>query len=316
MDRSTDDNLEKGIDAALAAGAEAEISANRVIAEFTSYGIGGPGKLWAVPKTAAAVGQVLKNIHAARLPLFVLGSGTNVLVSDRGWDGVVLHIADNLSGWRFQGEQVSVAAGTLLMDLVRASVERGLAGLESMAGIPGTVGGALRMNAGAFGQEIGAITVSVSGFQRNGDSFTAAGTDIAFGYRSVPELENIVITSAELRLQPDRPERLQRRVEEILSRRAARQPLEYPSCGSVFKRPPGDYAGRLIEAAGLKGTRVGGAEVSTKHAGFIINVDKATACDVYRLILRIQATVEERFGVRLEPEVKVIGNFSDYCTDR
>jgi UDP-N-acetylmuramate dehydrogenase len=315
MDRSTDDNLNKEIDAALAAGAAAEISADRTIAPFTSYGIGGPGKLWAVPNTEAAVGQLLENIHAARLPLFVLGGGTNVLVSDRGWDGVVLLIADNLSGWRFQGNQVGVTAGTRLMDLVRASVERGLAGLESMAGIPGTVGGALRMNAGAFGQEIGPATLSVSGFQRNGDPFTAAGAELRFGYRSAPELENIVITSAELRLQADRPERLQRRVEEILSRRAARQPLEYPSCGSVFKRPPGDYAGRLIEAADLKGTRVGGAEVSTKHAGFIINADKATACDVYRLIRRIQATVNDRFGVQLETEVKLIGDFSADCSN-
>ncbi len=296
-----------------ACGTDAAITTDQTIGEFTSYRIGGPGQVWAAPATEAVVGCLLQAIHLCRLPLLVLGGGTNVLVSDRGWAGVVLHIAHNLSGWRFNGNRVAVQAGTLLMDLVRASVGRGLAGLESMAGIPGTVGGALRMNAGAFGQEIGAATLSVSGFHRNGDPFTISGADIRFGYRSAPELENVVITSAELRLGPDRVEALQNRVEEILSRRAASQPLEYPSCGSVFKRPPGDYAGRLIEAAGLKGTRLGGAEVSSKHAGFIVNIDRASACDVYRLIALVQTTVSERFGVQLEPEVKIIGEFPANC---
>ncbi len=315
MDSEAPGNSINGIDAVLAAGVEADVSTDRVIADYTSYGIGGPGKLWVAPKTEAAVGQLLKHIQTARLPLFVLGGGTNVLISDRGWDGAVLLIAENLSGWHFTDSQVAVQAGTLLMDLVQATVDRGLAGLESMAGIPGTVGGALRMNAGAFGQEIGTATVSVSGFHRDGNPFTTTGADIDFGYRSAPELENVVITSATLRFRQDRAKPLQRRVEDILTRRAARQPLEYPSCGSVFKRPPGDYAGRLIEAAGLKGTRIGGAEVSTKHAGFIVNADRATACDVYRLIDRIRAVVKERFGVQLETEVKIIGDFSSDCTD-
>ena len=313
MDRSTDNRSSKRIAAHLAADAEAIIRTDQVIAEYTSYGIGGPGKLWAIPRTESAVGELLENIHAANLPLFVLGGGTNVLVSDQGWDGVVLHIADNLSGWQFNQNQVTVRAGTLLMDLVQASVDHGLEGLESMAGIPGTVGGALRMNAGAFGQEIGTVTVSVAGFHLNGDRFTADGSDIHFGYRSAPELEKVVITSTSLQLAPGRKELLQTRVDEILARRAASQPLEYPSCGSVFKRPPDDFAGRLIEAADLKGTRIGGAQVSTKHAGFIVNADRATACDVYRLIGRVQATVKERFGVQLETEVKIIGDFPADC---
>jgi len=298
-----------------ACGTDVTIATDHVIGDFVSYGIGGPGRLWAIPKTEAVVGCLLQAIRLSGLPLFILGGGTNVLVSDRGWSGVVLHIADNLSGWRFAGSQVTVRAGTLLMELVQASVDRGLAGIESMAGIPGTVGGALRMNAGAFGQEIGAVTVSVSGYRFNGDPFTAAGADIQFGYRCAPELEGGVITSATLLLEPGRAQPLQHRVAEVLSRRAARQPLEYPSCGSVFKRPPGDYAGRLIEAAGLKGYRIGGAEVSSKHAGFIVNTNKATACDVYRLIGRVQATVKERFGVQLETEVKLIGDFPADCSD-
>ena len=297
-------------------GTDADITTDRVIGDYTSYRIGGPGKVWAIPKTETVVGCLLHAIHRSRLPLFVLGGGTNVLVSDRGWGGVVLHIADNLSGWRFEGNRVAVRAGTLLMDLVQASVDRGLAGLESMAGIPGTVGGALRMNAGAFGQEIGPATVSVTGFYPNGDPFTAAGADIHFGYRSAAELQDVVITSTKLQLEPGHAQRLQARVEEILARRAASQPLQYPSCGSVFKRPPGDYAGRLIEAANLKGTRIGGAEISPKHAGFIVNTDRATACDVYRLIGHVQATVKSRFGVQLETEVKIIGDFSADCGGR
>ena len=314
MDRLANDNPNQKTLVLPDTDVEADITENRMIAAFTSYGIGGPGRQWAVPRTESAVGRLLKNIHAGNLPLFILGGGTNVLVSDRGWNGVVLHIADNLSGWEFKDNQVAVKAGTLLMDLVQASVDRGLSGLESMAGIPGTVGGALRMNAGAFGQEIGAVTATVAGYQFNGDPFTAAASDINFGYRSAAELQEVVITSATLRLDPGRTEPLKQRVQEILSRRAASQPLEYPSCGSVFKRPPGDYAGRLIEAAGLKGTRAGGAEVSSKHAGFIVNTDRATACDVYGLISRIQATVKERFGVQLETEVKLIGDLSADCS--
>ena len=314
MNRLSKGNVTQKILSARDTDVEADIIENRMIAAFTSYGIGGPGRQWAVPITESAVGLLLKSIHAGNLPLFILGGGTNVLVSDRGWNGVVLHIADNLSGWEFSDDQVTVRAGTLLMDLVQASVDRGLVGMESMAGIPGTVGGALRMNAGAFGQEIGAVTATVSGYRFNGDAFTAAAADIDFGYRSAPELQGVVITSATLRLEAGQTEPLQKRVDEILARRAASQPLEYPSCGSVFKRPPGDYAGRLIEAAGMKGARIGGAEVSSKHAGFIVNTGRASACDVYRLINRIQTTVKNRFGVQLETEVKLIGDLSADCS--
>ena len=316
MDRTSDRHRSREIAAVLDTEAEADVTADRSIAEHTSYGIGGPGKLWAIPKSEDAVGRLLQKINGAELPFFVLGGGTNVLVSDRGWDGVILLIADNLSGWNFDSHRVTVHAGTLLMDLVQASVDRSMAGLESMAGIPGTVGGALRMNAGAFGQEIGAVAASVSGYHFNGDPFTAAGTDIHFGYRSAPELEQVVITSTTLHLKPGEASSLKQKVEDILSRRAASQPLEYPSCGSVFKRPPGDYAGRLIEAAGLKGTRIGGAEVSTKHAGFIVNIDKASACDVYRLIKHIRTTVKQRFDVQLETEVKLIGDFLTDCGEK
>jgi UDP-N-acetylmuramate dehydrogenase len=202
-----------------------------------------------------------------------------------------------------------VLAGTRLLDFIRQAVAAGLAGMESMAGIPGNVGGALRMNAGAFGQEIEAVTESVHGFRPDGTPFSARRSEIDFGYRCAPALEDVVITSTVLRFEPGDPSALRARLEEILARRAAKQPLEYPSCGSVFKRPPGHYAGALIEQAGLKGERIGGAMVSSKHAGFIINIDDATADDVFRLIRKVQARVYETFQVELEREVKLIGEF-------
>ena len=289
--------------------AELEVSCDVTIAEHTSYRIGGVSRYWLKPRTEKAVGLALHQIDQAEIPLVVLGGGSNVLVSDRGWQGVVLHIEANLSGWKREGMRVSVLAGTRLMDLVAWTVSQGLRGLESMAGIPGTVGGALRMNAGAFGQEIEKVTVSVSGFHRNGNPVWFSRRDIAFGYRTAPELSDVIITSAILQFQDTPAASLESRMADILARRAAKQPLEYPSCGSVFKRPAGDYAGRLIEAAGLKGTRIGDAMISPKHAGFIVNLGDATADDVYQLICQIRSKVADRFGVMLEPEVKLIGSF-------
>jgi len=295
----------------LAKVAGGEVVTGKPLAPFTSYRIGGPTAIWVAPRCIDGVRRVLEAVRTAAAPLFVLGRGSNLLVSDCGWPGVTLYLGENLSGVRFFGAQAEVRAGTLLMDLIRAAVERGLGGMEPMAGIPGGVGGALRMNAGAFGREIESLTLEVGGFTADGCSRRIARQDLAFGYRRAPELESVIITSARFQFQSEPPARLRARVDEILALRARKQPLEHPSCGSVFKRPPGYYAGALIEAAGLKGERIGGAEVSRKHAGFILNVADAAAADVYRLIRRIEARVFERFGVRLEREVQLVGDFSD-----
>ena len=186
-----------------------------------------------------------------------------------------------------------------------------MGGMELMAGIPGGIGGALRMNAGAFGREIEALTVEVAGCLPDGSPLTIRRHDVDFGYRCAPQLDRVVITSARFRFQPQNPQTLATRMNEILALRAQKQPLEFPSCGSVFKRPPGYYAGALIEAAGLKGERIGGAEVSRRHAGFILNVAGATATDVHRLIRCIEQRVFERFGVRLEREVRLVGDFEE-----
>jgi UDP-N-acetylmuramate dehydrogenase len=255
------------------------------------------------------VGHALEVIHENKVPLFILGRGSNILVSDKGWDGVTLYLGENLSGWTFDNRRANVLAGTLLMDLVSDVVKKGLSGLELMAGIPGSVGGALRMNAGAFGQEIEQVSVSVSGFKKNGTPFGAERHEINFNYRRVPELENVAITSAQFQFTDEDSRALKRRMEDIIALRASKQPLNYPSCGSVFKRPPGYYAGALIEEAGLKGKRIGGAKISRKHAGFILNTNNAKAVDVYELIRLIEAKVHDRFGVQLEREVKLIGKF-------
>ena len=289
--------------------AEGEVHTGKLLAPFTSYKIGGPTAIWVAPTTKSGVGRVLKIIYDHKLPFFILGRGSNLLISDRGWYGVTLYLAENLSGIAFDHNRAEVMAGTLLMELIQAATKKGLGGMELLAGIPGGVGGALRMNAGAFGQEIEGITESVSGFQHDGTPFKADRNKINFNYRQVPELDEIVITSARFHFEPAAASGLRARVADILALRNKKQPLGHPSCGSVFKRPAGYYAGALIEEAGLKGERIGGAMISPKHAGFILNTDDAKAADVYALIRRIEKRVLERFGVRLEREVKLVGEF-------
>jgi UDP-N-acetylmuramate dehydrogenase len=291
--------------------ADCTVKTDEALAPYTSYNIGGPAAVWVAPETEDAVARALELIHAAKAPLFILGRGSNLLISDRGWPGVTLYLGENLNGLTLEGTRARVLAGTLLTDLIHAAVASGLGGMELMAGIPGGVGGALRMNAGAFGQEIESTTLSVRGFSIDGKPFEAARHEIDFSYRRVPALAQKVITSGRFGFKRDNASVLKARMLDILHLRAQKQPLDYPSCGSVFKRPPGYYAGALIEAAGFKGEKIGGAMVSDKHTGFILNVNDATAADVYALICRIEERVQERFGVALEREVKLIGHFEE-----
>ena len=291
--------------------ANCAVKTDEVLAPYTSYNIGGPAALWVEPETEEAAGKALEAIHASSAPLFILGRGSNLLVSDQGWSGVTLYLGENLNGLTLDATRVHVLAGTFLMELIHTAVANGLGGMELMAGIPGGIGGALRMNAGAFGQEIESITTSVKGFLPDGSPFELTRDEIDFSYRRVPVLEDKVITSARFAFSKEPVFLLKERMQDILQLRSKKQPLDYPSCGSVFKRPPGYYAGALIEEAGLKGEKIGGAMVSEKHSGFILNVAEATAADVYTLIRRIEEKVKERFGVTLEKEVKLIGNFDE-----
>jgi UDP-N-acetylmuramate dehydrogenase len=288
-----------------------QVKINEMIAAYTSYKIGGPAAVWAAPTSEEGVGQGLSIVQEAGIPLFIMGLGSNLLVSDKGWPGVVLYLGANLSGWRFDDPAATVMAGTCLLDFIQSAVHQGFGGMELMAGIPGSVGGALRMNAGAFGQEIEQTTVTVKGFQLDGTPFEAGRNEIHFSYRRVPQLEHVVITSGLFRFEKTAAATLKQRMNDILALRAKKQPVNYPSCGSVFKRPAGYYAGALIEEAGFKGERVGGAMVSPKHAGFILNTGNAKAADVFTLIRKIEDRVWQRFGVKLEREVNLIGEFDE-----
>lgn len=280
---------------------------NKTLALFTSYGTGGVTHIWAEPYTIEAVGQILVRVHEENVPLFVLGFGSNVLVADQGWPGVTLTIRENLESVSFDEEYCRAGAGTALQSLIHNSISLGFGGMELLSGIPGSVGGALRMNAGAFGQEISETVKKVYGFRLDGTEVELKKEDIDFSYRSSPQLNEVVITEADFQFIPSDADVLKTRSKDILDIRSKKQPLEYPSCGSVFKRPPGYYAGVLIEEAGLKGKRVGNAVVSTKHAGFIVNQGNASSEDIYHLIQEVQEQVYRKFGVRLEREVKLIG---------
>jgi len=295
----------------LTAAAHGKLKINEPLAAYTSYRIGGPTALMVFPDSESEIAAILKIVHTNQTPLLVIGKGSNLLVSDHGWQGVTLCLGENFSGWWFEEGRTHAMAGSSLMDFIKACSTQGRAGLERLAGIPGTVGGALKMNAGAFGQEIGAVTATVYGCRIDGRPFSATGDEIDFGYRRAPRLDDIIITRSCFHLVKYHVETLQEEIEKRLAQRTAKQPLDCPSCGSVFKRPDGHYAGALIEAAGLKGKKIGGAMVSPKHAGFIVNNGKATAMDVYGLIRLIEKKIKDDFGVALEREVKLIGRFDD-----
>ena len=295
----------------LTAAAHGKIKFSEPLAPYTSYRIGGPTDVMVFPDSESEITALLKIIHDAALPLLVIGKGSNLLVSDYGWQGASVYLGGCLSGWWFEEDKAYAMAGTTLLDFIHACRKMGLAGLEKLAGIPGTVGGALKMNAGAFGQEICTVTETVHGCHADGRPFSTQGPAIGFSYRQAPGLKDIILTRSCFRLLPGDPDVLKNEMDATLVQRAAKQPLSCPSCGSVFKRPEGHYAGALIEAAGLKGKKIGGAMISPKHAGFIVNTGKATASDICTLIRLIEEKIKDEFGVTLEREVKFVGRFDD-----
>ncbi len=276
---------------------------------FTSYRIGGPADYYAAPSTLEDLLELLQWAKHESLPVFILGGGSNVLISDRGFRGLVIHLKDFLTDLvEVKGEgEWTVGAGVRLTPWVRRTAHEGFQGVENLIGIPGTVGGALKMNAGAFGGEISEPLISVDVLDARFHLDTLKKREVNFDYRKAPELEDKIILKARFKLQPGDAQALLMKLREILHRRRRRQPLEAPSCGSVFKRPEGDYAGRLIEAAGLKGTTCGGAQVSMKHANFIVNRAGASAADVLELIKRVKRAVKDAFGVELQREIVLVG---------
>lgn len=282
---------------------------NRSLAGLTSFKIGGMADLFVAVQDEEQLSAAMAAAYQHSVPVFCLGAGTNLLVSDRGIRGLVLTLGAGLASVTFRGNNVSAGAAMQFRVLVERVVERGLAGLEFGEGIPGTVGGGLVMNAGAFGGEIARVVTLIHGVTETGVRRALTNQEVGFAYRRSALPRGFVITRVEFALEAGDRETLWKQVHAIRARRAARQPGGYPNAGSVFKNPPGNFAGHLLEAAGLKGMRIGGAAFSCQHANFIVNLGGARADDVRCLIDLAQDKVQQTTGVLLEPEVKLVGEW-------
>ncbi len=286
------------------------VKLNEPLKSYTTYKVGGPATALCVPANREELQDMLSLCHQRQVPVYILGSGSNILVHDDGIDMIVFKLNQCCPELSRDAQMVYAGAGVLVSKLVEFCEEQELAGLDFMSGIPGTVGGALRMNAGAFVGEIGDRVVFIDAMTYDGQIMRIKGEDAGFAYRRADKLQDKIMLGCQLQLIDGSRTELQKSRENYLTQRSARQPLDYGSCGSVFKRPPGNFAGTLIEQAGCKGLRIGGAMVSPKHANFIINYDKATARDIYQLIQEVQNIVYRRFDIWLELEVKLLG-FTD-----
>lgn len=285
-----------------------EVRFDEPMSRHTSFMIGGPADAWVAVANREDLRTALDYCGEQGLPWLVLGRGTNVLVRDGGLRAVVLTLAGELAQVRRQAESVVAGAGVSLSQLAHECACAGLGGLEFAAGIPGSVGGAVVMNAGAYGGQVGDVVSSVTVTEPGRGWEQLPATELRFAYRySALQEAPVVVVEVRLRLHPRPPEVVLATIEDLSARRRARQPLEFPSAGSAFKRPAGHYAAELIERAGLKGRRRGGAQVSPRHAGFIINTGGASARDVLELMDEVRAEVRARCGVELEPEIRVLG---------
>lgn len=283
------------------------------LSRHTSFRIGGPADAWVEVSCAAEI-QTLQQLAAARgVPLVVLGIGTNVLVSDRGVRGIVVKLGRAFGRFEWQGDaeatRVRTGAAAPFKKLVLEVARRGLTGLEFAEGIPGSIGGGLLMNAGAFGGEIANVVDGVVAVDAEHGEHRLPRAELRFGYRRFDLPPGLIVTHVDFALAPGDPAAIQARMADAKRRRDAHQPLGWPNAGSIFKNPPGEFAGRLIEAVGLKGRRVGGAMVSDQHANFIVNVGAATAHDVKQLMDEIAGAVWQEKSVRLVPEIKLVGEW-------
>lgn len=283
---------------------------NEPMAAHTTFRVGGPADYLVTPQGIDQIQQVTAVCREQDIPYMLIGNGSNLLVSDAGYRGVIIQLLDNYREISIQGKGIYAQAGALLSTVARQAQKAGLAGMEFAGGIPGTIGGAMMMNAGAYGGEMKDIVSSVTVMDGEGRLAQYTCEEMAFGYRdSVLAHGELYALEINLALQEGDPEEIAGEMNRLAERRSSKQPLEFPSAGSTFKRPTGHYAGALIEDAGLKGYRLGGAMVSDKHCGFVINADHASAADIRELIEYIQKTVEEHSGVKMTPEVRFVGEF-------
>ncbi|MCJ0573194.1 UDP-N-acetylmuramate dehydrogenase [Enterococcus cecorum] len=286
---------------------EITILKNEPLNKYTFTKTGGPADFLAFPKSVTEVKALLEECRQNNLPWMVLGNASNLIVRDGGIRGLVIML-EKLNHIEVNGNQITSQAGAKLIDTTYVALEHHLTGFEFACGIPGSIGGAIFMNAGAYGGEIKDVFVSCEVLYPDGQIKTLSAKEMAFSYRhSAIQKQHCIVLSATFDLQVGNYDEIKAKMDELTHLRASKQPLEYPSCGSVFKRPVGHYTGPLIEQAGLKGMTIGGAQVSEKHAGFIVNINHATATDYVNLIQYIQKVIKEKFDVTLETEVRIIG---------
>ncbi len=279
------------------------------LADYTTFKIGGPAQVLAFPASVDEVARLIRTARRYEMPVTVLGNGSNVLVRDKGIRGLVMKFGETMSQMKRVGSNIISGAGAGLGELARFAAHEGLSGLEFSVGIPGSIGGAVFMNAGAYDGEISVLVESVTAVSLTGEIENLPRAELDFSYRHSVFQENCaIICEVELALSEGCSATILEKMNELTEKRESRQPIEMPSAGSTFKRPEGHFAGTLIEKAGLKGLRCGGAEVSMKHAGFVVNAGGATAADVQELIKEVQARVFAHSGVKLHPEVRIIGD--------
>ncbi len=278
--------------------------------KHTTFRIGGPADYYLCPHSTEEMQKILQICRENNIEFFILGNGSNLLVSDKGYRGAVIQLWKNFSDITVENHTITVKAGALLSKVAAEALEEGLTGMEFASGIPGTIGGAVVMNAGAYGGEMKDIIKEVTVLTKEGERLILSKEEMNFGYRtSVVKEKGYVVISVVLQLEKGDREKIREVMEDLKERRVTKQPLDMPSAGSTFKRPEGYFAGKLIMDAGLRGFSVGGAQISEKHCGFVVNKGDATAADVFGLIREVQKRVQEQFGVTLEPEVKFLGEF-------
>ncbi|GAX91005.1 UDP-N-acetylmuramate dehydrogenase [Effusibacillus lacus] len=280
------------------------------LSRHTTWKIGGPADVFVIPTKVEHLQALARICAEHHIPWYVIGRGSNLLVRDGGMRGVVIKLADNFADLSVDGStnQLTAQAGRSYVSAANTAIRNGLQGLEFATGIPGTVGGAVMMNAGAHGGETREVLLSAEIVEEDGSLVTLQNHDLQFAYRySILKDHPRIVVRATFQLRPGNTEEMQAKVRNWTKRRQTTQPLQLPNCGSVFRNPEGTHAGLLIEQAGLKGTRIGGAQISDLHANFIVNIDKAQASDVLALIELAQTTVRNRYGVSLIPEVRIVG---------
>lgn len=289
---------------------EERVFTGEAMSRHTTFKIGGPADYFLMPDKDTDVGRIVKICKESAIPYFILGNGSNLLVGDGGYRGAVIQIYKNMSAVTVEGTEITVQAGALLSSVAAAAKNAALTGFEFAGGIPGTMGGAVVMNAGAYGGEMKDVLTEVTVMDEEGEIVTLPADKLELGYRtSIIKTAGYIVLEAKLQLKEGNPEVIRETMKDLTIRRTTKQPLEYPSAGSTFKRPEGYFAGKLIMDSGLAGYQVGGAQVSEKHCGFVINAGGATARDVRTLMDNVRDIVYKKYGVMLEPEVKFLGDF-------